>query len=92
MLSDVTIDPSDAVIQRAQASLVTTMEGAPEMASTAIQICGGRSLLRPSTIERLYRDARCGAVMLPWSVEVCRERLGRSRLYDADSDTTSGEA
>jgi alkylation response protein AidB-like acyl-CoA dehydrogenase len=50
------------------------------MASTAIQICGGRSMLRPSYIERAYRDARCGAVMLPWSAEICRERLGRARL------------
>jgi alkylation response protein AidB-like acyl-CoA dehydrogenase len=85
MLSDVCIDPDQAQIQRAQASLVTTMEGAPEMASTAIQVCGGRSLLRPSPIERFYRDARCGAVMLPWSVEVCRERLGQSRLYGEDA-------
>lgn len=82
VLSDVCVDPDQAKIQRAQASLVTTMEGAPEMASTAIQICGGRSLLRPSPIERFYRDARCGAVMLPWSVEVCRERLGAARLFD----------
>jgi alkylation response protein AidB-like acyl-CoA dehydrogenase len=89
MLSDVCIDPDRAQIQRAQASLVTTMEGAPEMASTAIQICGGRSLLRPSAIERFYRDARCGAVMLPWSVEVCRERLGRTGLFDDDAGVGS---
>jgi alkylation response protein AidB-like acyl-CoA dehydrogenase len=91
VLSDVCIDPNPAQIQRAQTSLVTTMEGAPEMASTAIQICGGRALLRPSAIERLYRDARCGAVMLPWSVEVCRERLGLARLYEeADDDIEAG--
>jgi alkylation response protein AidB-like acyl-CoA dehydrogenase len=80
VLGDVCVDPDDAKVQRAWASLVTTMEGAPEMASTAIQICGGRSMLRPSYIERAYRDARCGAVMLPWSAEICRERLGRARL------------
>ncbi|MGB3733745.1 MAG: acyl-CoA dehydrogenase family protein [Ilumatobacter sp.] len=82
VLADACVDPDAAQIQRAQASLITTMEGAPAMASTAIQICGGRALLRPSPIERLYRDARCGAVMLPWSVEVCRERMGRARLFD----------
>ena len=38
--------------------------------------CGGRSILRPAPLERLYRDARCGATMLPWSVEVCLDRLG----------------
>ena len=65
------VDPSQEQITRAWASLVTTMEGAPDIASTAIRVCGGRSLLRPSYIERAYRDARCGATMLPWSVEVC---------------------
>lgn len=80
VLGEVCVDPDRGKVQRAWSSLITTMEGAPEMASTAIQICGGRSMLRPSFIERAYRDARCGAVMLPWSVEVCRERLGRAGL------------
>ncbi|MEM7322312.1 MAG: acyl-CoA dehydrogenase family protein [Actinomycetota bacterium] len=80
-LADTTIDPSDDQLRRAWSSMVTTMEGAPEMASTAIRICGGRSMLRPSYIERAYRDARCGATMLPWSVEVCLERLGQAGLY-----------
>lgn len=81
-LADTTVDPSQDKLDRAWASMVTTMEGAPEIASTAIRICGGRSMLRPSFIERAYRDARCGATMLPWSVEVCLERLGRTRLYE----------
>lgn len=82
VLADVQVDPPQEKITRAWTSLVTTMEGAPEMASTAVRICGGRSMLRPSYIERAYRDARCGATMLPWSVEVCLERLGRTRLFD----------
>lgn len=84
-LADTCVDPTPAQLTKAQASMVTTMEGAPEIASTAIRICGGRSMLRPSFIERAYRDARCGATMLPWSVEVCLERLGRTRLYDEGS-------
>lgn len=81
-LADTGVDPTQDKITKAWASMVTTMEGAPEMASTAIRVCGGRSILRPSYIERAYRDARCGATMLPWSVEVCLERLGQVRLYD----------
>ncbi|MEM7274064.1 MAG: acyl-CoA dehydrogenase family protein [Actinomycetota bacterium] len=81
-LSDVIIDPGPERLRRAWASMVTTMEGAPELASTAIRVCGGRSMLRPSYIERAYRDARCGATMLPWSVEICLERLGRAGLFD----------
>lgn len=70
------VDPDPAVVHEGWASMVATMEGAPEIASLAIRACGGRSLLRPQPLERLYRDARCGATMLPWSVEVCLERMG----------------
>lgn len=82
VLADSGIDPTPEQVKRAWVSLHTTMEGAPEMASTAIRICGGRSMLRPSYIEQAYRDARCGATMLPWSVEVVLLRLGRYGLYD----------
>lgn len=61
--------------------MVTTMQGAPELASKAIEIAGGRSMLRPSQLEQAYRDSRAGATMLPWSVEVCLDRLGRFDLY-----------
>lgn len=84
VLGESCLDPDDDMVRRAMTSMVTTMEGAPAMASTAIRICGGRSMLRPSYIERTYRDARCGATMLPWSVEVCMERLGRTGLFDPD--------
>lgn len=83
-LGDAQIDPPDDMVTRAWASLVTTMEGCPDLASTAIRICGGRSMLRPSYIERVFRDSRCGAVMLPWSVEVCLQRLGTARLFEAE--------
>jgi alkylation response protein AidB-like acyl-CoA dehydrogenase len=86
VLGEVQVDPSPGQLRRAMTSLVTTMEGAPQMASTAVRVCGGRSMLRPSFIERAYRDSRCGATMLPWSVEVCQERLGRSGLFD-DEET-----
>jgi alkylation response protein AidB-like acyl-CoA dehydrogenase len=84
VLAGVTVDPTQAMVSKAWASLLTTMEGAPKMASTAIRVCGGRSMLRPSYIERAYRDSRCGATMLPWSVEVCLQRLGRTRLYEEE--------
>lgn len=81
VLGNMTLDPDAELLRRMWTSMVTTLEGAPEMASTAIRICGGRSMLRPSYLEQAYRDARCGATMLPWSVEVCLDRLGRSGLY-----------
>lgn len=81
VLGEVTVDPDRHALRRAWVSMVTTMRGAPDMASKAIEIAGGRSMLRPSPLEQAYRDARCGATMLPWSVEVCLDRLGRFDLY-----------
>ncbi len=80
VLDEVGADPSPERLRRARSSVVTTMEGAPEMASLALRVCGGRSMLRPSYLEQAYRDARCGAAMLPWSVEACLGELGRSGL------------
>jgi hypothetical protein len=34
-------------------------------------------------LERLYRDSRCGSLMLPWTAELCVDRLGRECLYEA---------
>ena len=81
VLAECGIDPGPDQVRRAWSSVVTVMEGAPAVASLALQVCGGRSMLRPSYLEQAYRDARCGAAMLPWSVEVCLERLGRTGLY-----------
>lgn len=33
-------------------------------------------------LERLYRDSRCGALMLPWTAELCLDRIGREALYE----------
>ena len=85
VLGELTVDPSPEQVRRAWAAVATVMETAPEVASTAIRVCGGRSLLRPLPLERYYRDARCGSTMLPWSVEVCLDRLGRFGLDDHDA-------
>ncbi len=84
VLATAGVDPSAEQIRRAWSSMVATMEGTAEVASLAIRVCGGRSMLRPSYLERAYRDARCGATMLPWSVEVCLQRLGAAGLYPED--------
>lgn len=81
-------NPDPAAVQQAWASMVTTMESAPDVASMALRTCGGRSLLKTLPLERMYRDARCGATMLPWSVEVCLDRLGRFGLVE---DAPEGE-
>ena len=85
VLAEAGVDPSQTQVRRAWASMVSTMETAPELASLAVRVCGGRSLLRPHPLERLYRDARCGATMLPWSTEACLDRLGRAGLLDDEA-------
>ena len=82
LLAEMHRDPEPELVKRAWAAVVSTMETAPEVAALAIRVCGGRSLLKPLALERIYRDARCGATMLPWSVDVCLERLGRYQLFD----------
>ena len=52
-------------------------------AALAVRTCGGQGVLKGLPLERLYRDARCGSAMLPWSAELCLDRLGRESLYDA---------
>lgn len=74
------VDPDPEQLRRAWTAMVAVMESAPRMASSALRIGGGRALLKPEPLERLYRDARCGATMLPWSVDVCLERLARFGL------------
>jgi len=76
------LDPTEAQLVTGWAASVTVMEHAAEVASTAIRVCGGQSAFRSLPLERMYRDARLGSTMLPWSTEVCMERLGRARLYE----------
>jgi alkylation response protein AidB-like acyl-CoA dehydrogenase len=75
------LDPGEDELVRAWAATFTAMETAPEVAALAVRVCGGQSMLRHLPLERMYRDARLGSLMLPWSAEVCLERLGRAHLY-----------
>ena len=68
---------------RAWASHHTVMENANEIAQLAIRTCGGQSMLRSLHLERLYRDSRCGSLMLPWTAELCLDMLGKGALYES---------
>ena len=39
-------------------------------------------MLKALPLERLYRDSRCGSLMLPWTAELCLDRIGREALYE----------
>ena len=82
MLEDARIDPPKDARLRAYATQFTIMENANELARLAIRTCGGQSMLKSLPLERLYRDSRCGALMLPWTAELCLDRIGREALYE----------
>ena len=80
---DAQIDPDKDTRMRLYAAHYTIMENANALAALAIRTCGGQSMLKSLPLERLYRDSRCGSLMLPWTAELCLDRLGRECLYEA---------
>ena len=72
--------PSKARRLRAYATQFTVMEYANELCREAIRVCGGRSIFKALRLERMYRDSRCGSLMLPWTPDICVERLGKESL------------
>ncbi len=80
---DACIDPDKDTRMRLYAAHYTIMENANALAALAIRTCGGQSMLKSLPLERLYRDSRCGSLMLPWTAELCVDRLGRECLYEA---------
>lgn len=75
-------NPDKDQVMRAWAAQYTTMENANAIATLAIRTCGGQAMLKSLPLERIYRDSRCGALMLPWTAELCIDRLGRAALYE----------
>ena len=76
------VNPEKAERLRAYATQYTVMEHANDICRLALRTCGGRSIFRSLPLERLYRDSRCGSLMLPWTAEICLERLGRESLFE----------
>ena len=81
-LSEARRNPSKDQLLRAWVTQYTVMETASEMSQLAIRTCGGQSMLKSLPLERIFRDARCGALMLPWTAEICLDNLGRGALYE----------
>lgn len=80
-IGEARVDPSRDQVLRAYAAQYTVMENANALCRLAIRTCGGQAMLRSLALERLYRDSRCGSLMLPWTAEICLDRLGREALY-----------
>ncbi|MDF0603597.1 acyl-CoA/acyl-ACP dehydrogenase [Psychromarinibacter sp. C21-152] len=81
-VSEARPDPSKDSLMRAWAAQHTVMENANELAQLAIRTCGGQSMLKTLPLERMYRDSRCGSLMLPWTAELTLDMLGKGALYE----------
>lgn len=76
-------EPSKDERMRLYAAHYTVMEGANDLCRMALRTCGGQAMMKHLPLERLYRDSRCGALMLPWTAELILDRLGRETLYES---------
>jgi alkylation response protein AidB-like acyl-CoA dehydrogenase len=81
-VSEARANPTKEQVLRAYAAQHTVMENANTLAAKAIRSCGGQSMLKSLPLERIYRDSRCGSLMLPWTAEICIDRLGKETLYE----------
>ncbi len=76
--------PSKAEVMRMYAAQYNVMEGVQEITALAIRTCGGQSMLKSLPLERMYRDSRCGALMLPYTSEIMEDYIGVLALYEMD--------
>ena len=76
--------PGKPEVMRMYAAQYNVMEGVQEIAAMAIRTCGGQSMLKSLPLERMYRDSRCGALMLPYASEIMEDYIGVLALYEMD--------
>lgn len=81
-ITEARANPTKEQVLRAYAAQYTVMENSNAIAVKAIRTCGGQAMLKSLPLERIYRDSRCGALMLPWTAEICVDRIGREALYE----------
>jgi alkylation response protein AidB-like acyl-CoA dehydrogenase len=81
-VSEARPNPTKDQLLRAYAAQHTVMENANAIAVKALRTCGGQAVLKNLALERIYRDSRCGSLMLPWTAEICIDRIGREALYE----------
>ena len=73
-----TIAPLEAS-QAFQVAKYQACNTAREVATLALEVCGGRALSKRYPLERYIRDAQAGHLMQP-TADVCRTRIGRRVL------------
>lgn len=82
-ISEAKPNPTKDEKMRLYAAHYSVMEGANDITRLALRTCGGQSMMKHLPLERLYRDSRCGSLMLPWTAELVLDRMGRETLYES---------
>ena len=77
------VDPPKETRLALYAAHYSIMENSNDICRLAVRTCGGQSMLKTLPLERMYRDSRCGSLMLPWTAELCLDKLGRECLYES---------
>ena len=77
------VDPPKETRLALYATHYSIMENSNDIARLAVRTCGGQAMLKTLSLERMYRDSRCGSLMLPWTAELCLDKLGRECLYES---------
>jgi len=82
--------PGDPATNRAvYRAKLTAGDTAQEVAASVLEACGASATRRGHPVERLYRDARCGAIQ-PATSDVCADWLGSAMLgLDPDASEES---
>lgn len=83
-IAEAKANPSREEVVRMYAAHHTVMETSAKICHLAVRVCGGQAMLRSLPLERLLRDSRCGSLMLPFTAEICLERVGLMSLYSAE--------
>ena len=77
------VDPAKETRLALYAAHYSIMENSNDICRLAVRTCGGQAMLKTLPLERMYRDSRCGSLMLPWTAELCLDKLGRECLYES---------
>ena len=77
------VDPPKETRLALYAAHYSIMENSNDICRLAVRTCGGQAMLKSLPLERMYRDSRCGSLMLPWTAELCLDKLGRECLYES---------
>jgi len=76
--------PTKEQVMRMYTSQIAVMDGVQELAALAIRTCGGQTMLKNMPLERMYRDSRSGALMLPYTTEIMEDYLTIMTVFDID--------